>query len=378
MHEITHVLGFSKSLYSSWPSKPTYKSKVVNGNTITYISANPLTQTIRDHFGCKTAVGAYLENQGASGSIGSHFERRVFFNEFMTASEIKDSRITKFTLALLASTGWYKAVYDWAEPTYWGYLDGCAFLDTKCVNPSTKRTAFSEFCTTFNAYGCYASGTWGGFCGNTKISKAKTLDADINYFGDKRLVLDPYADNCPFINPYSNMNCEDSANQKSSVFSGEGYGYGAKCFMGTLYSKKALSTQRPYCFKYDCVKQKTGKYALNVKIGSKTAVCTAAGDKKVSGYAGILKCPDPQTYCTTIGKKYCKRGCMGNGKCLSTGLCQCNSGWTGADCSMKKTTSKIMEEPVVEEPYGVEPVIENGEDSYDASPEEYNNNEDEN
>jgi len=45
------------------------------------LALEPLAQRMRRYFGCPTIKGAYLENQGAPGSIGSHFERRIFFNE---------------------------------------------------------------------------------------------------------------------------------------------------------------------------------------------------------------------------------------------------------------------------------------------------------
>jgi len=40
-----------------------------------------LTTRLRAYFSCPTLEGAYLEQQGDSGNIGSHFERRAFYNE---------------------------------------------------------------------------------------------------------------------------------------------------------------------------------------------------------------------------------------------------------------------------------------------------------
>ena len=56
---------------------------MVNDINTTVLTLAPLTARIRDYFGCPTAEGAYLENQGDSGSKGSHFERRIFFNEVL-------------------------------------------------------------------------------------------------------------------------------------------------------------------------------------------------------------------------------------------------------------------------------------------------------
>ena len=41
----------------------------------------PLRTRLRNYFNCPTLDGGYLENQGSPGSIGSHFERRIFMNE---------------------------------------------------------------------------------------------------------------------------------------------------------------------------------------------------------------------------------------------------------------------------------------------------------
>jgi len=40
-----------------------------------------LTTRLRTYFGCSTLEGAFLENQGSSGSALSHWERKTFFNE---------------------------------------------------------------------------------------------------------------------------------------------------------------------------------------------------------------------------------------------------------------------------------------------------------
>ncbi len=53
----------------------------MNGVSITILDVEPLTSKLRSYFDCPTLEGAYLEQQGDSGNVGSHFERRVFYNE---------------------------------------------------------------------------------------------------------------------------------------------------------------------------------------------------------------------------------------------------------------------------------------------------------
>jgi len=53
----------------------------VNGVSQIVLKVEPLLTKVQDYFDCPTATGAYIEQQGGSGSAGSHFERRVFMNE---------------------------------------------------------------------------------------------------------------------------------------------------------------------------------------------------------------------------------------------------------------------------------------------------------
>ena len=40
----------------------------------------------RNHFNCPSLTGVPLENEGTSGSLGSHWEKDIFYNEYMTSS----------------------------------------------------------------------------------------------------------------------------------------------------------------------------------------------------------------------------------------------------------------------------------------------------
>ncbi|KRX08706.1 hypothetical protein PPERSA_08017 [Pseudocohnilembus persalinus] len=66
-------------------SAPTTIS-TVRGISSTYLSTPNVLAAAKEHYGCPTALGMLLENQGGSGSAGSHWERTILQNEFMTAS----------------------------------------------------------------------------------------------------------------------------------------------------------------------------------------------------------------------------------------------------------------------------------------------------
>jgi len=89
LHEIGHILAFSASLYQYFIDPKTGRKldnptmqKTVNGQDITVLTTGPLTTRLRKHFNCPNLEGAYLENEGSLGSAGSHFERRIFMNDF--------------------------------------------------------------------------------------------------------------------------------------------------------------------------------------------------------------------------------------------------------------------------------------------------------
>ena len=54
----------------------------------------------KQYYGCDDIDGIPLENDGGSGSKGAHWERSLLGDEFMTASEIYEPKVTAFTMAL--------------------------------------------------------------------------------------------------------------------------------------------------------------------------------------------------------------------------------------------------------------------------------------
>jgi len=303
----------------------------VNGELVNYINVEPLTQRLRNYFGCQSLEGAYLENQGASGSAGSHFERRVFFNEFMTASSISDSVISEFTLALLEGSGWYVVDYTNIEPFSWGKGKGCNFLKSPCMSGSTP--SFPEFCGTLEAEGCTYTSRAVAICGTTNSKDTdSSLDSSMDYWGNKTVMLDSFGDNCPYFLGYPNLDCENPMDAAYGVLKEEAYGSTSRCFTGTL-GKSAANRKTGYCFPTTCVNN-AGSYNVQVKVGDQTVTCSSAGSQSVLGFIGAITCPDPDDFCAKANPVYCERGCSGRGTCVS-GVCQCPTGWGGSDCALR-------------------------------------------
>jgi hypothetical protein len=103
----------------------------------------------------------------------------------MTASTIEDSRISKFTLALLASTGWYQVDMTMTEPLAWGKGEGCGFITGPCITSPTSTNFPAEFCTSLGRLGCTIGGKAQGYCGLYKdVVTDTTLYSGFNYWGN--------------------------------------------------------------------------------------------------------------------------------------------------------------------------------------------------
>jgi len=295
MHEIIHVLGFDSSIYDRYINPSTLEpltghvlKKTVNGVETMILDVYPLTDFLQYHFNCSTLEGAYMENQGGSGSYGSHFERRIFYNEMMTPSRIKDRRLSLFTLALLQGTGWYQPDYSsYAEPMTYGKDAGCAFFNTECINRETLEPNFKEFCSPLTSFGVSYTKRGLGYCGSYRYQTSDDLISAFDYWGNKTVVWDSFADNCPQIDV--SFDCENITRGTIALLEDyESYGIGGKGFLGTLsLDGTPYSRFVDYCFKTQC-KLNKGHYELQVLFGrgkeGDNVTCTTAGQVDASDF----------------------------------------------------------------------------------------------
>ena len=64
----------------------------------------------------------------------------------MTATMLNEAKFSKFTLALLEDSGWYKGDYNLTDKLTWGEGNGCDFANKACQSD----TEYKEFCTNFD------------------------------------------------------------------------------------------------------------------------------------------------------------------------------------------------------------------------------------
>jgi len=91
------------------------------GSSASYFIKSPGVLALgREWFGCATLEGVGLENQGGSGTAGSHWERSELGDETMTGARINERRYSQFTMTLLKDTGWYEPNFAMKDEFTWG------------------------------------------------------------------------------------------------------------------------------------------------------------------------------------------------------------------------------------------------------------------
>ena len=131
-HEFTHILGFSSSqfgLFKDTNGNTIPENQVVGQMTIGLQTFNAiiLPQVVnyaQTFFNDPSITKVPLENDGGSGTMGSHWEKAFMPLEFMNAIMESPGIISEFTLTLLRATGWYQIPANAAQVYDWGKDDG--------------------------------------------------------------------------------------------------------------------------------------------------------------------------------------------------------------------------------------------------------------
>ena len=212
----------------------------------------------------------------------------------MIASNKKGAYLSRFTLALLESSGWYVVDYNYAEPTTWGKEKGCEFLNIDNCNSD-------EFCQDAS-FSCDYDATGIGKCG-----------------------LDIYTGACKTVKYYTNTICIDEnfelKNLNAKLNALERGGSNSKCFDSDFRQEGVTATKlNNRCYISVC--SFTGKF-IYILVGSYIMLCRQEGQilPAPPGLVGTLTCPrDFSKYCEN--KKTCPYHCNKNGACIN-GKCLC-------------------------------------------------------
>ncbi|XP_072357666.1 ciliated left-right organizer metallopeptidase isoform X5 [Scyliorhinus torazame] len=164
VHELLHVLGFSKDLYNTWldcASAPSIGMNCSSRSSVTNtddqgsvrIYTRTVIQKMQQHFNSSSPeLGGPLENGVQPGFPSSHWESRFLQGSIMTAAmgAPEHTFIDPITLAAMSDTGWYQVTYDTTQPLVWGQGQGDTFgLTSSCHDNS------SEYFCTGSGMGCH-------------------------------------------------------------------------------------------------------------------------------------------------------------------------------------------------------------------------------
>jgi len=143
------------------------------------------------------------------------------------------------------------------------------------------------------------------------------------------------ADSCGLYGPYFNCVDPTSVDTGYQSYTSEVFGTNSFCVASTLGSVTLPSNLQSRCYPYVC-----GTSNIIFTIGSYTITCLSSEggvQKTLSAQAGYLTCPVFADFCT-LSRKTCTGWCNQNGFCMN-GVCNCNSGYSGADCSQTSCNS---------------------------------------
>eukprot|EP01137_Pigoraptor_chileana_P025367 Opistho-2@94764 len=306
VHELSHVLGFSGGV-------PAYNNIIKQlsdpgkGTTVPFITSPKVLAQVRAQYNCPTMQGAPIEDFGGSGTAGSHWEKRIFRNEYMTGSAEQNSVISAVSLALFEDLGYYKPDYTKAETLAFGNGAGCTVATQLCSQWTGEFAICKDDPSAARPPRCTADGIAQAYCNTASFTSS--LQSYYQYFSSPSVGgSDQLADFCPYYVGYSNGDCRDTTQnpniQRTNVMDATGayFSDSSRCFISTViksgYSKSGASAN---CYPMTC-DNTNKKIVVTIGSGSSsafTADCTAAGTITVNknGYSGTVTCPSYAAFC---------------------------------------------------------------------------------
>jgi len=296
LHEITHILVFHPYFFTALKLNQTEGSN-------SYIISPKAVAKAREHFDCSSITRIPLENQGGTGSVGSHWESRYMLGDYMISTDYPDQAISDITLGLFEDSGFYKVNYYSGGLFKFGKGKGCEFFNKDCIE--NEKATFEEFCDTANAAMCSSSRTLKSSCYLTTYTSS--IPTAYQYFSDPRKGGFPAADYCPVpyqahsSSTYFSNHCQIGSSSLSSEYN-EKIGFDSFCFMSSILpsSSRASTSQIPICYEVRC---DADNNQFTVTIGSSEIACPTDGGtvSAPSGFTGSIVCPKYSDICLSDG-----------------------------------------------------------------------------
>lgn len=334
-HEMTHLLAFSQGLFDYWKNSNgeaygtdgVRKTLTVRGTEKTFLVTPSVLAMAQEAFDCYSIQGLELEDAGGSGTAGSHWDKRIMMNDYMTAYVPTEPIFSNISLAAFKDTGWYEVDYTLAQMPYFGRKVGCAYFDDLCVIDGATSNSLL-WCDTYSKWGCDYFALNKGGCGVSTYSSS--IPTEYQYFSSTTTGgKDKYTDYCPYNQALSNGSCRGNSLTTSVLKRAiEVIGQESRCFESTLLQKPYSTSASVYAACYEVLS--CTSTTVSIKIDTQTVTCNFDGSViTLTGFNGWFKCPSNNMVCSDVP---CKNLCFARGSCGNLGVCNCFNGFGGDDC----------------------------------------------
>lgn len=303
LHQIIHLLGFSKTVFPQWLNHNTLKNVYMDQyKTTFYVIDSEITRKfMKDRFGNPEIDGINgIELESYNESYTSHTSGVTFYTDIMNSLQLKDLVFSDATKAVLESTGWYK-VSEKVEYLPWG--DGKSLKQDKMKDfpfSAPQDTYPSNYLCSADQTGEVCSYDYKGKancaadtkfdCSNPKFSDFCKRNSYTNPKGSKLISSNPQL-------AYQNMKihngqlCTSSLSQTNKSHERkESFGADSFCTIANDGNEQFAGCYQMYCDDFGF---------LLLKVGKKIHHCTEG--KTIKSGKLTINCPPPKHICG-IGK----------------------------------------------------------------------------
>ena len=131
MHEITHILGFSKIILTKIAENEKGDLQIHKWKNKYYINGKILRQTIENLFYSFNYYGIKLELRD-NNNYYPHWGKDLIYNDYMKSNFDSNSTITHLTISLLQDLGWYTFNYKSCNLYSFQNDEYCTLYKNKC------------------------------------------------------------------------------------------------------------------------------------------------------------------------------------------------------------------------------------------------------
>jgi hypothetical protein len=320
LHELTHILVFSSSLFWHWRSivfqqgfRVVYEDVKWN-ITHNFLSTPKLNEWVRKRFNIVDPewhdIGLELEDGGGSGTADSHPNERLYLSDLMAGRTYGISWLSEIFRASMEDSGWYQVNESMIEPLC--YLDPTCYsnwdklTERAILEPPQIGFPESSYCSSATGSYCFGDYMTKGVCSSTVFPsglsawynpKNKSEVGKDDLMDYAKVVL-PSAGSCRDPDYYQLRNAYGSYDPDNF---GEGYGPNSVCAQSNLL-KSPFSPGGPGggCFPAKC--RTDDRLILTVK--HKEVLCLETNQTiRLAGYFGAAYCPPAKAACSLMPKE---------------------------------------------------------------------------